>query len=99
MDSICGKDRRYEFQSTVFFVWFTGKSVPNIFSSNMPLLARENDCINAQTNPDSDSMSQKTENASFAESKMKYFPDVKAPFFAMSLQVLRCLILSHRQPV
>ena len=73
--------------------------MPNIFSSYIPWLARENDCIKAQTNPDSDSMSQKMENASFAESKMRYFPDVGAPFLAMSLQVLGCLILSHRRPV
>ena len=46
----------------------------------MSLLAKENDWIRAQTNPDSDSMSQKTENASFTESKMRYFPDVEAPF-------------------
>ena len=69
------------------------------FVFEQSVISQRNGCINVQTNPDFDSMSQKTDHASFAESKMTYFPDVEAPFLAKSLEVLGCLILSHRPPV
>ena len=56
--------------------------------AKMTFLPKENDCINVDTKPGSDCKSQWAENRLFFESKMSYFPNVEAPFLAMSLHLL-----------
>ena len=76
--------------STPFHRYFESQQnwYQTLCPTKMTFLPKENDCINVDTKPGSDCKSQRAENRLFFESKMSYFPNVEAPFLAMSLHLL-----------